>query len=62
MSDFDHDNSLDEAEAYAASRDVPMELLNEELVRKLLRNAFQAGMNAGMDRAIKQVKEHYDGN
>lgn len=48
---------LDLPEKYAAEAEVPMHLLNERLVRKMLRNAFAAGMNAGLQVAIEQIKQ-----
>jgi hypothetical protein len=47
-----------EPEKYAAEADVPMHILTEELIRKMLRNAFASGMNAGMRIAVQLIKEH----
>lgn len=47
----------DPAEKYAAEADVPMELLNEDLVRKMLRNAFKAGQSDGLRLAMVLIEE-----
>jgi hypothetical protein len=48
---------MDEAESYAAKADVPMHLLNETLVRSMLRNAFKAGQSDGLRQAVRLIKE-----
>jgi len=45
-------------EEYAKAQEIPMEVLTEQLVRSLLRNAFAAGINEGLNIAMKKIEEY----
>lgn len=47
----------DPPEKYAAEAEVPMHLLDERLVRKMLRNAYQAGMIAGLQEVAEKLEK-----